>query len=225
MPPGDNLQRLRSFPRAPAPNSDASVVKSNLSKEEVELQQNILAYHVAHHPDSAVFGNVQAKGLQLLEVYVRPRREEPREAPSASLEKTRQHPGTDALKRPDDLEAFTLCEAVVEEGMLNVHGTLAGACAMLLVDIATFSCLFALGTVVNIDPTGFTTSVNLVWHNAAMPGTVLRFVSTSLSLKPRMGVARCEVYDKATGRLLISGTQIITPIQAPKAIANQRAKM
>ncbi|KAL7279704.1 hypothetical protein ACG7TL_006111 [Trametes sanguinea] len=118
MPAGDNLQRLRAFPRAPAPNNDASVVKSNLSKEEIELQQNILAYHVAHHPDSAIFGNSQAKGLKVLEIYVRPRREELREGSSASGEKTHQLPGSDSLKRarPDDLEGFTVCEAVVEEG-------------------------------------------------------------------------------------------------------------
>ncbi|KAI8994105.1 hypothetical protein BD414DRAFT_521183 [Trametes punicea] len=211
----DKLQRLRSFPRAPAPNDDPSAVKSNLSEEAVRLHQNILAYHVAHHPDSAVFGNNQAKGLKLVEVYVRPREE------GSSLEKKRQSPGTEK-PRAADLEAVTVCEIVVEEGMLNVHGTLAGACAMLLVDIATFAPLFALGEVLDIDASGFSASANLVWHSPALRGMTLRFVSTSLSLKPRMGAARCEVYDKQTGRLLVSATQIISPIQGLPATANSK---
>ncbi|KAI0366951.1 hypothetical protein BV20DRAFT_971261 [Pilatotrama ljubarskyi] len=212
MPPVDPLQRLRAFPRAPAPNDDSATVKSNLADGTVQLLQNILAYHVAHYTDSKVFGNNHAKSLKLVEAYVVPRGEG---GQSVQGEKLRQSlPGTDILKgKPDDLEALTVCEATVEEDMLNVYGTLSGACATLLIDIATFSALFALGVVAGTDPSGFSVSMNVAWHAPALRGTTLRFVSSSLSLKPRIASAKCEVYDKKTGRLLVSATQIISPIQ------------
>ncbi|KAH9891959.1 hypothetical protein C8Q73DRAFT_96940 [Cubamyces lactineus] len=231
----DRLRRLRAFPRAPAPNDDIAAVRSNLPSDIVELQQNILAYHVAHHPGSSVFGHGQAKGLKLVEVHVRSRSSEEGDP----AEKARQSlpPGTENAKlgtstslqpnpspspspspspkpRTDDLEALTVCEVEVVDGMLNVHGTLAGPCLTLFLDVASFSALFALGTVVNFDPSGFSTSMNIVWHAAATRGMTLRFVNRSLSLTPRMGTARCEVYDKKTARLLASATQIVSPVQA-----------
>ncbi|KAI0643063.1 hypothetical protein C8Q79DRAFT_981388 [Trametes meyenii] len=226
MPLEDRLQRLRSFPRAPAPNNDASAVQTNLGTDVVELLQNILAFHVAHRPGSTTFGNDQAKGLRLVQVHVRPReRGRTRASPLAlpagpepSDAKIRQSPGASAKRtNPDDFEALTVCEVVVEQGMLNVHGTLAGPCATLLIDLATFSPLFALGVVTGIDPSGFSTSMNIVWHAPASRGTTLRFVNTSLSLKPRMAAARSEVYDKETGKLLFSATQIVSPIQGLSA--------
>ncbi|KAI0819179.1 hypothetical protein BC628DRAFT_1404185 [Trametes gibbosa] len=189
------LDRLRSFPRAPPPNHDSAAVKSNLPDEDVQLQQNILAYHVAHRPDSTVFGHAQARNLKLTELFVRTRGEGvSRPSLQAQADSSRQRPEAEkAQPSPDDLEAVTVCEFLVEEDMLNVHGVLSGACAMLLIDIGTFSALFALGAVVGIDPSGVSTSMNLVWHAPAFRGTTVRLVNTSLTLKPRMAAARCEV--------------------------------
>ena len=146
-PVAGGLERLRSFPRAPAPNDNAKAVKSDLPEEHVVLCQNILAYHIAHHPGSKVFGNGQAMGLKLVEMAIRDRRQEP--APGENRPQ----------KAPKaDLEGMTVCELAVEEGecsrthvvwrteaeycvllctpdMLNVHGTLAGACAVLIIDL------------------------------------------------------------------------------------------
>ncbi len=140
------IDRLRAFPAAPAPNDDPSKVKSNLAEDDVRLCQNVLAYHIAHHPDSRVFGHEQASGLTMTEVTVNAR--------GAAKEK-----GKEGKKpRPDDFEAVTVCELTVQEGelspgvsiapgrmlmlavfvfsgMLNVHGTLAGPCAMLVIDL------------------------------------------------------------------------------------------
>ncbi|EIW59642.1 uncharacterized protein TRAVEDRAFT_46944 [Trametes versicolor FP-101664 SS1] len=168
MPSGDSLQRLRTLPRAPAPNDDAATVKSNLPHQDVELLQNILAYHVAHHPGSSVFGNSHANRLRLTEAYVRPR-QEVRDAPQRDSDSSRQAPGTQkARPKGDELEAVTVCEIVVEEDMLNVHGALSGACATLLIDIGLFSPLFALGIAADIDATGLSTSMNIVWHAVAV---------------------------------------------------------
>ncbi|KAI0350333.1 hypothetical protein OH77DRAFT_1499068 [Trametes cingulata] len=212
MPVLDPLERLRSFPRAPPPNDDSALVKSNLTDEAVRMLQNILAFHVAHSAHSKVFGNTHAKSLTLVEAFVIPRGEV---SQPSQAEKPRQSlSGTKALNgKPDDLEALTVCEVTVEEEMLNVYGTLSGACAALLIDIATFSALFALGIVIGTDPSGFSVSMNVTWHAPAVRGATLRFMNSSLSLKPRVASAKCEVYDKKTGRLLISATQIVSPIQ------------
>ncbi|KAI0768965.1 hypothetical protein BD413DRAFT_478496 [Trametes elegans] len=223
MPSRDNLQRLRSFPRAPPPNQDSSTVISNLPDHLVQLQQNILAYHIAHHPDPparSAYGSEHAKSLKLVEAYVRPREEG---GGATSGENACQSPGTAPNISPDDLLATTVCETQVEEGMLNVHGTLAGACATLLIDLSTFSSLFVLGTVTNIDPSGFSTSMHLVWHAPATCGMTLRLVATSLSLKPRLASARCEVFDKRTGALLVSATQVVSPVQAVVGASPARA--
>lgn len=101
------IDRLRAFPAAPAPNDDPSKVKSNLAEDDVRLCQNVLAYHIAHHPDSRVFGHEQASGLTMTEVTVNAR--------GAAKEK-----GKEGKKpRPDDFEAVTVCELTVQEGELS----------------------------------------------------------------------------------------------------------
>ncbi|TFK86283.1 hypothetical protein K466DRAFT_646481 [Polyporus arcularius HHB13444] len=187
---------LRAFPAAPAPNDDPSKVKSNIAEDNVRLCQNVLAYHIAHHPDSRVFGHEQASGLTMTEVTVNPR----------GAGKEGKNP------RPDDFEAVTVCELTVQEGMLNVHGTLAGPCAMLVIDLATFAPLFALSALTGVDASGFSTSMNIVWHAPAVAGMTLRFVGTTLSFRARMASARCEVYDKKKGTLIISATHVIAPV-------------
>ncbi|PIL35242.1 hypothetical protein GSI_03032 [Ganoderma sinense ZZ0214-1] len=189
------LERLRSFPRAPAPNDDATAVKTNLPEDAVRLLQNILAYHVADYSGSNVFGHEQGKGLELVEAFVRTRHR-------------------DQDKAQDRLEAVTVCELLVEHNMLNVHGTFAGACAVHMVDIATFSPLFALATVTGFDPSGFSTSMNVIWHAPAIAGSRLRFVGTSLSCRTKMASAQCEVYDVEKGTLILSATHIIAPMHA-----------
>ena len=102
MPTANGLQRFRSLPRAPPPNNDASIVRTNLIQEDVCLLQNILAYHVASHPGSRVFGNEQSTGLKLVEVSVGNR-----------------HGGLSETENLDDLEATTVCELVVDHGELS----------------------------------------------------------------------------------------------------------
>ncbi|TBU39119.1 hypothetical protein BD309DRAFT_970375 [Dichomitus squalens] len=214
MPAAEGLRRLQSFSRAPPPNDDISIVKTNLTQDSVRLLQNILAYHVASHPGSRVFGNEQGKGLKLVEASIRNR--------NGVLS------GDESL---DDLEATTVCELVVDQSMLNVHGTFAGACAAHIIDIATFSPLFALATVTGSDPSGFSTSMNLVWHAPAVLGSTLRFVGTSLSCKAKFATARCEVYDKEKGTLIVSATHVVAPVRglamrgAPTQVHKSRARL
>ncbi|OJT14235.1 hypothetical protein TRAPUB_9219, partial [Trametes pubescens] len=207
---GDSLQRLRALPRAPAPNDDAATVKSNLPHQDVELLQNILAYHVAHRPGSSVFGNSHANRLRLTEAYVRPR-QEVRDAPQR--DSSRQPPGTQkARPRADELEAVTVCEIVVEEGR------------------GLFSPLFALGIAADIDATGLSTSMNIIWHAAAVRCVPPLTASTDTHARTcaPLGLAKCgpagkQVFDGGDGRLLISASQIVSPIQGRATGAAARA--
>ena len=104
--PGNSLSRLRSLPRAPAPNADPTSVKTNLPEADVILNQNILAFHIAHHPGSAVFGNTQSGHLKLAEVYVRRRGSAEPYPPAETLQ----------TAKPADLEGVTVCELTVTKG-------------------------------------------------------------------------------------------------------------
>lgn len=92
----DSLTRLRTFPPAPAPNDHPEEITGNVSLDEKRLNANILAYHVAHSPESKVFANSAIQGLKLAEINVR--------------ERSQVEAGGKVM------EAETICEITVEEG-------------------------------------------------------------------------------------------------------------
>ncbi|OCH94489.1 hypothetical protein OBBRIDRAFT_769543 [Obba rivulosa] len=201
----------RNLPPAPAPNYHPEAILGNLTLEQKQHSVNILAFNIAHHAGSRVFGHDVAKGLKLTEAWVRPLTMGVRDdlidaSPSAPSEQL----GINSKKA---LRGHTVCEILVEEGMMNVHGGLAGACAVLLLDIATFSSLFTLSLVAGVSAWGLSTAMNITWHAAARQGTQLRFVSTTLSHGGRVSAARCEVYDAKTAKLLISAVHTIAPLK------------
>ena len=72
--------------------------------------------------------------------------------------------------------------------MLNVHGGMAGPCFIAIFDMsvtctheraieaeaggiirATFGALFALGIVLNVDPSGVSTAMDIRWHKSVLP--------------------------------------------------------
>ncbi|KAI0071830.1 hypothetical protein K474DRAFT_1701368 [Panus rudis PR-1116 ss-1] len=187
----DPLAKIRSFPPAPPPNDDATAIRGNMSTEDKQLVANILAYHVRHYPGSTAFAHDVMKDMKVVEVNVR----------DVSRGDAAPHK-----------EAECVFEITVADGMLNIHDALHGGCAAHMMDYVTFSSLFALGISQRIDASGVSQTMNITWYAPAPRGTVLRFVSTTLSLGGRIESSRAEVYNKATGRLLISGTQTIAPV-------------
>ncbi|OBZ70472.1 hypothetical protein A0H81_09565 [Grifola frondosa] len=75
--------------------------------EEKRLSANILAYHVAHHPGSRVFGHKETKGLKLAEMWVRTVG-----MGSVGVELSEAERGG----RRQALEGQTICEITVDEG-------------------------------------------------------------------------------------------------------------
>ena len=65
------LDRLRKFPKAPAPNHDPASIKGNLTLDQKQLLANILAFHIANHPESRVFAHDTAGKLKLVEANIK----------------------------------------------------------------------------------------------------------------------------------------------------------
>lgn len=70
----DPLAIIRSMPRAPPPNDDASAIQGNVTLEQKELSARILYYHVSNYPGSKVFANTLMGGLRIVEVNMRRRK-------------------------------------------------------------------------------------------------------------------------------------------------------
>ena len=98
----DALARLRTFPKAPSPNDDASAIRGNLNLDQKQLGANILAYHVA--AQTKVFASDALKDLKLVEINVRPK--------SASGDSSR-------TEGSEDLEGEAICEIKVSEGEIS----------------------------------------------------------------------------------------------------------
>ena len=135
----DPLARLRTFPKAPSPNDDASAIRGNPTLDQKQLNANILAYHVA--AGTKVFGNSVLNDLKMVEVNVKP------------VDK-RAGGGVSQAQAEDELEGEMICEIHVSEGehtydngstrptnrvprvgMLNVYGTVAGPCFAAICDL------------------------------------------------------------------------------------------
>ncbi|TFK21009.1 hypothetical protein FA15DRAFT_99222 [Coprinopsis marcescibilis] len=106
--------------------------------------------------------------------------------------------------RHSRLEATTIAELEVTKHMLNGAGMLHGGCLAYIVDNCCSTPLVVLGLVQKINGVGVTQSMNVLFHSPAPPGTVLKIVSTSVSLGGRVMSSRCEVIDKESGRIIAS---------------------
>ncbi|KAI0340834.1 hypothetical protein BDW22DRAFT_1359670 [Trametopsis cervina] len=186
------------YPKAPAPNDDVSAIRGNSPDEHKQFNVNTLAFFSGVGSRS-VFGYESVKDLKLVEMNV-----------------NRRHLGPSAIdsngSAAEIVEGQTICEITVKEGMLNVNGTLAGACLMHIIDITTFTALQTMGFATGIDPRGVSTSLDMRWHSVALPGVTLSIVSTTQNFKRRTMSSRAEVYDKKTGILIASATQSVAPI-------------
>lgn len=203
----DIIARARKLPSAPPPNDDPAQIKGNMTLEMKRLGASIFAWHIANYPGSHVFGHDALANLKFAEVCIR------RVGMGGQHVLVREDEDPEELRKIS-LESQTVCELTVDEGMLNVHGMLAGGCSAHLVDVGTFSSLLMLSLITGINANGVSTSMNIVWHGGAPHGTELRMVSTTLSMGGAIIAARAEVYDKRTSKLLISASHTIAPFKA-----------
>ncbi|KAJ7060700.1 hypothetical protein C8F01DRAFT_1369646 [Mycena amicta] len=110
-------------------------------------------------------------------------------------------------ENPDRAEVVLQVE--VTEDMCNAFGTMHGACGAFFIDHSTLGSFVLLGRAKGFDGIGMTTTMNLHWHTPATVGEVLTVHASTLFVdqRPRGArVARCEIREKETGRLIVSGT-------------------
>lgn len=179
-PSFDPSPSCEAFYRAlpPAPCDDASKIAGNLSLDQKQLCANVLSYFII---EGNAFGCEIGKRMRLVE--------------------------TNVLKSPEKggpLRGRTVCEIQVEKDMCNIYGVLHGGCAAYMIDSCSSSSLVALGVVKGLDYSGMSQALNIIWHGPAPEGTKLKIVSTSVVVGGRVMTARCEIWDKDQGRVLVS---------------------
>ncbi|RXW15455.1 hypothetical protein EST38_g10404 [Candolleomyces aberdarensis] len=162
---------------AALPNyGDTSSIEGNAPDYVKQLNYNTyIAYGVG---DQDCFGHSVGKSVQFVEVNI-----------------NRKH------ERKGRLEATTIAEVKVTRHMLNGAGMLHGGCLAYIVDNTP---LVVLGLIQNVNGVGVTQSMNVLFHAPAPLGTILRIVSSSVSLGGRVMSSRCEVLDKESGRIVAS---------------------
>ncbi|KAJ7823787.1 HotDog domain-containing protein [Mycena olivaceomarginata] len=175
---------IRSLPKAP--HVDATQIRGNVSDAEKQLNANVFAYFFTGSgiaPIKHPFGYDIGGRLRIV-----------------------------ALNVFDDLEngraeGEVIYEIEVTKDMCNVYGTLHGGCAALMLDPCTMGAVFVLCSVKGLDSAGgISQNVNIHWHHPAPLGTTLLITTRSVFTDGRTRLARCEMRDKATGKLVVSGT-------------------
>ncbi|KAF7762667.1 hypothetical protein Agabi119p4_9260 [Agaricus bisporus var. burnettii] len=102
-------------------------------------------------------------------------------------------------------EAITLGEIVVTEDMLNGADTFHGACLSYLIDICGNGPVVIFGLDRGLITTGISQSLNVTFHSPAHLGDCLRIKSTCFGVGKRIRTAKCEIYEKESGRMICSG--------------------
>ncbi|KAF7351536.1 4HBT domain-containing protein [Mycena sanguinolenta] len=189
----DNFQR--SLPNAP--DVDVKRIRGNISDEEKQINANVFAYFctgsgVTKFPP---FCSEISWRLKIVEINV---------WDNVATMVT---------------ESELVFEIEVTQDMCNVYGTMHGGCAAFLLDPATVAAMVLLGRTKRFDGTGVSTSMNVYWHHPAPLGTMLTVTTRSVFADGRARLARCEMRDKATRKLIVSGTHAF--LNAGKATASR----
>ncbi|TEB26977.1 hypothetical protein FA13DRAFT_1736986 [Coprinellus micaceus] len=165
---------------AALPNyGDTSSIAGNAPDYVKQLNYNTYIAYGVGDPDC--FGHSVGKSVKFVEVNINRKRE-----------------------RNDRLEATTVAEVKVTRHMLNGAGMLHGGCIAYIIDNCCSTPLVVLGLIQNTNGVGVTQSMNVLFHSPAPLGTILRIVSSSISLGGRVMSSRCEVLDKESGRIVAS---------------------
>ncbi|KAG8928439.1 hypothetical protein FRC02_006898 [Tulasnella sp. 418] len=116
-------------------------------------------------------------------------------------------PGGDGTR--NRMVGHVVTEVEVTKDMTNGIGSLHGGCGAFLVDVCTSAMLMLFEeTGWRQVYTGVSSTLNMSYHAPAPIGTKLRIVSTSVAVGQRTANARCEIYDKARGTVIATGTHL-----------------
>ncbi|KAJ7049027.1 hypothetical protein C8F01DRAFT_1140630 [Mycena amicta] len=171
------LQKL--FSRIP--QVDASNVQGNLPPADKQVIASIFTFFITGGATPSAFARSVGQRTRVVEMSI--------------------------SQKPE--RADVVLEVEVTEDMCNAFGTMHGACGAFLLDHATLGTFVLLGRAKGFDGVGMTTTMNLHWHTPATTGDVLTIHASTLFVDQRQRgarVARCEIREKETGRLIVTGT-------------------
>ncbi|KAF7296885.1 hypothetical protein MIND_00920300 [Mycena indigotica] len=171
------LQKLLSR----IPQVDASHVQGNLPTADKQVIASIFRFFITGGATPSAFARSVGERSEVVEMNI--------------------------FENPERAEV--VLEVEVTQDMCNAFGTLHGACGAFLLDHATLGTFVLLGRVKAFDGVGMTTTMNLHWHTPATAGEVITIRASTLFVDRRQRgarVARCEIREKTTGRLVVSGT-------------------
>ncbi|KAJ7190194.1 hypothetical protein GGX14DRAFT_483687 [Mycena pura] len=174
----------RSLPDAPF--HDFKQIQGNLPAEEKRLNANILGFFLTGRggPSKVTepFGFAIGEKLKIVEMNVWER------------------------AGGGDVDSQLVVEVEITADMCNVFGAMNGACYAYLLDSLTISSMVMLGRIKGFDGTGLSQSMNIYWHHAALLGETIRVTTRSVFAGNRERLASCEIREKASGRLVSTGT-------------------
>ncbi|EJF59679.1 hypothetical protein BD309DRAFT_965599 [Dichomitus squalens] len=107
-------------------------------------------------------------------------------------------------RKGDKTEVVVISEVQVTKEMLNGAGLVHGGCLCYLIDNCASFPLVALGVLQNANGVGVTQAINIFFHAPASLQTCMKITSTSVTLSGRIMTSRCEIVDKASGRMIAS---------------------
>ncbi|KAJ7629836.1 HotDog domain-containing protein [Mycena rosella] len=168
---------LRALPAAP--DVDAAQIAGNVPAAQKQLNANVLAYFTTGSGLSGTpppFASDIGRQLRIV-----------------------------ALNVCGDAAEVEL-EIDVTESMCNVYGTMHGGCAAYMLDPATVAPAILLGLAKGFDGTGVSQSMNIHWHHPAPLGATLSITTRCIFADGRARLSRCEMRDKISGKLIVSGT-------------------
>jgi len=111
----------------------------------------------------------------------------------------------------DRWDAVAIAEVTVSEGMLNGAGVVHGGVMCFIIDNCASLPLVALGVVRKTNGVGVSQSLNVLFHAPATQGLCIRVESTAVTLGARVMSSRCQVTDKASGRVI--ATAVLSKMQ------------
>ncbi|KAJ7864024.1 HotDog domain-containing protein [Mycena leptocephala] len=167
----------RSIPNAP--HVDVQEIRGNVSDADKQIVANVLTYICTGSGIARIsspFANAISRRLKIV-----------------------------GLNLCGD-ESEVILEIKVTESMCNVYGTMHGGCAAFLLYSPTLAVMVLLGRAKGFDGSGVSQSMNVYWHHPAPLGTTLTVIARSVFVDGRARLARCEIREKGTGKLVVSGT-------------------
>jgi len=107
------------------------------------------------------------------------------------------------------LRSTVVCEIVVDKYMVNKLGNLHGACSGYLVELCTSFPMVALNAAQgSVNDFGVSQNIDTMFHATTERGSLLRIMSTSLSVGRQALTAKVEAWDVTHDRLVFSGTHM-----------------